>query len=144
MKCGLLGRKLGHSYSPQIHAHLGDYSYELFEKEPEEVADFLRNGDFSAINVTIPYKKTVMPYCGKLTERAIAMGSVNTIVRQPDGTLLGHNTDYFGFSSMVRRSFSASERRTVSRTFPPPMRLLVTSMRWKEVRRLRMISCKAC
>lgn len=104
MKCGLLGRKLGHSYSPQIHAHLGDYSYELFEKEPEEVADFLQNGDFSAINVTIPYKKTVMPYCSKLTERAVAMGSVNTIVRQPDGTLLGHNTDYFGFSSMVRRS----------------------------------------
>jgi shikimate dehydrogenase len=104
MKCGLLGRKLGHSYSPQIHAHLGDYSYELFEKEPEEVADFLQNGDFSTINVTIPYKKTVMPYCSKLTERAVAMGSVNTIVRQPDGTLLGHNTDYFGFSSMVRRS----------------------------------------
>ena len=104
MKCGLLGRKLGHSYSPQIHACLGDYSYELFEKEPEEVADFLRNGDFSAINVTIPYKKTVMPYCDALTERAVAMGSVNTIVRQPDGTLLGHNTDYFGFSSMVRRS----------------------------------------
>ena len=104
MKCGLLGRKLGHSYSPQIHAQLGSYSYDLFEKEPEEVADFLKNGDFTAINVTIPYKKTVMPYCGSLTPRAIAMGAVNTIVRRPDGSLLGHNTDYFGFSSMVRRS----------------------------------------
>ena len=104
MKCGLLGRTLGHSYSPQIHAHLGDYPYELFEKAPEEVGSFLRNGDFTAINVTIPYKKTVMPYCDTLTERAVAMGSVNTIVRQPDGSLLGHNTDYFGFSSMVRRS----------------------------------------
>ena len=104
MKCGLLGRKLGHSYSPQIHAQLGSYSYDLFEKEPEEVADFLQNGDFTAINVTIPYKKTVMPYCGSLTPRAIAMGSVNTIVRRPDGSLLGHNTDYFGFSSMVYRS----------------------------------------
>ena len=104
MKCGLLGRKLGHSYSPQIHAHLGSYSYDLFEKEPEEVADFLRNGDFSAINVTIPYKKTVMPLCDALTERAIAMGAVNTIIRRPDGSLLGHNTDHFGFSSMVRRS----------------------------------------
>ena len=104
MKCGLLGRKLGHSYSPQIHAHLGNYSYELFEKEPEEVADFLQNGDFTAINVTIPYKKAVMPYCSELTPRAIAMGSVNTIVRRPDNTLLGHNTDYFGFTSMVRRS----------------------------------------
>ena len=104
MKCGLLGRKLSHSYSPQIHAHLGDYPYELFEKEPEEVGTFLQNGDFTAINVTIPYKKDVMPYCAELTPRAVAMGAVNTIVRRPDGSLLGHNTDYFGFSSMVRRS----------------------------------------
>ncbi len=103
MKCGLLGRKLGHSYSPQIHAHLGKYSYELFQKEPDAVADFLQNGDFTAINVTMPYKKTVMPYCS-LTKRAEKLGSVNTIVRQPDGSLLGHNTDYFGFSSMVKRS----------------------------------------
>ena len=55
MKCGLLGRKLGHSYSPQIHARLGDYSYELFEKEPEDLENFLKNGDFSGINVTVPY-----------------------------------------------------------------------------------------
>ncbi len=103
MKTGLLGRKLGHSYSPQIHAHLGCYSYALFEREPEDVEDFLRQGDFSAINVTIPYKKTVMPYC-TLTETATFMGSVNTIIRQPDGSLLGHNTDYFGFTSMVLRS----------------------------------------
>ena len=103
MKTGLLGRKLGHSYSPQIHAYLGDYSYTLFEREPEDVEDFLKNGDFAASNVTIPYKKTVMPYC-TLTETARYMGSVNTIVRQPDGTLLGHNTDYFGFTSMVHKS----------------------------------------
>ena len=103
MKSGLLGRKLGHSYSPQIHAYLGDYSYELFEREPEDVEDFLKHGDFSAINVTIPYKKTVMPYC-RLTDTAKYMGSVNTIIRQADGTLLGHNTDYFGFTSMVKRS----------------------------------------
>jgi len=103
MKSGLLGRKLGHSYSPQIHAYLGDYSYVLFEREPEDVEDFLKHGDFTAINVTIPYKKTVMPYC-KLTETAKYMGSVNTIIRQPDGSLLGHNTDYFGFTSMVLRS----------------------------------------
>lgn len=61
MKCGLLGRKLGHSYSPQIHACLGDYSYTLFEKEPEEVADFLKSGDFTGLNVTIPYKKRSSP-----------------------------------------------------------------------------------
>ena len=103
MKCGLLGRKLGHSYSPQIHSHLGEYSYTLFEREPEDVERFLKNGDFTAINVTIPYKKTVMPYC-HLTETAKYMGSVNTIGRQPDGTLLGHNTDYFGFTSLVQRS----------------------------------------
>jgi shikimate dehydrogenase len=103
MKTGLLGRKLGHSYSPQIHAYLGDYPYELFEREPEDVEGFLKTGDFTAINVTIPYKKTVMPYC-RLTDTARYMGSVNTIVRQPDGSLLGHNTDYFGFTSMVRKS----------------------------------------
>ena len=103
MKTGLLGRKLGHSYSPQIHAYLGGYTYDLFQREPEDVESFLKTGNFDAINVTIPYKKTVMPYC-KLTETARAMGSVNTIVRQPDGSLLGHNTDYFGFASMVRKS----------------------------------------
>jgi len=103
VKTGLLGRKLSHSYSPQIHSLLADYSYGLFEREPEEVEDFLKNGDFDAINVTIPYKKTVMPYC-RLTDTAKYMGSVNTIVRQPDGSLLGHNTDYFGFTSMVHRS----------------------------------------
>lgn len=104
MKCGLLGRKLGHSYSPQIHSYLGTYSYDLFEKEPKEVADFIRNGDFTAINVTIPYKKDVIPYLDELSPTAQKMGSVNTVVRRSDGTLFGHNTDYFGFTSMVRRS----------------------------------------
>lgn len=104
MKCGLLGRKLGHSYSPQIHAHLGNYSYELFEKEPEEIEDFLKNGDFTGINVTIPYKKTVISLLDELSPVAWKMGAVNTIVRRPDGTLFGHNTDYYGFSSMVKHS----------------------------------------
>lgn len=104
MKCGLLGRKLGHSYSPQIHAALADYSYELFEKEPEELESFLKNGDFHAINVTIPYKKDVIPYLRSLSPAAQRMGAVNTIVRQKDGSLIGHNTDYFGFASMVHRS----------------------------------------
>lgn len=104
MKCGLLGRKLGHSYSPQIHAHLGDYPYDLFEKEPEDVEEFLRNGDFSAINVTIPYKQTVMPFCAELSPMARRIGAVNTIVRRKDGSLMGHNTDYFGFLSTVRRT----------------------------------------
>ena len=104
MKSGLLGRKLGHSYSPQIHAYLRDYSYHLFEKEPEEIEDFLKNGDFTGINVTIPYKKDVIPFLDELSPAAVKMGSVNTIVRRQDGTLFGHNTDYFGFTSMVHRS----------------------------------------
>ncbi len=104
MRCGLLGRKLGHSYSPQIHAHLGDYPYTLFEKEPEKIGDFLRNGEFDGLNVTIPYKKDVIPYCAELSPTAKRLGAVNTIVRRNDGTLFGHNTDYFGFTSMVYRS----------------------------------------
>ena len=113
MKCGLLGRKLGHSYSPQIHGLLGDYSYELFEKEPEELASFLRDGDFSGINVTIPYKKDVIPYLDELSPAARKIGSVNTIVRRPDGSLFGHNSDYFGFVSLVKHSGIAVEGKKV-------------------------------
>ena len=104
MRCGLLGKKLGHSYSPQIHSYLGNYSYHLFEKAPDELAEFLRSGDFSGLNVTIPYKKDVLPYCNALSDRAKALGAVNTIVRQEDGSLIGHNTDFFGFHSMLLRS----------------------------------------
>lgn len=104
MQCGLLGGKLGHSYSPQIHSHLGSYSYELFEKQPEELEDFLKHGDFTGLNVTIPYKKAVIPYCTELSERAKALGAVNTIVRRADGSLVGHNTDFFGFKTMLHNS----------------------------------------
>ena len=104
MQCGLLGRKLGHSYSPQIHGLLGSYNYKLFEKEPEEVGDFLKNGDFTGLNVTIPYKKDVIPYLSQLSPVAKRLGAVNTIVRRQDGSLIGHNTDYFGFRYLVERS----------------------------------------
>ena len=104
MQCGLLGRKLGHSYSPQIHSHLASYEYALFEKEPEELEAFLKNGSFTGLNVTIPYKKDVIPYLDELSPTAKRLGAVNTIVRRGDGTLIGHNTDYFGFRSMVLRS----------------------------------------
>ena len=100
MQCGLLGRKLGHSYSPQIHSQLGRYDYRLFEKEPEELEDFLKNGDFTGLNVTIPYKKDVIPFLDELSPRAKALGAVNTIVRR-NGKLIGHNTDYFGFETML-------------------------------------------
>ncbi len=103
MRCGLLGRKLGHSYSPQIHARMADYPYVLFEKEPDELEAFLRKGDFTGINVTAPYKKDVIPYLDELTPIAKRLGAVNTIVRR-NGRLIGHNTDYFGFLTMVRAS----------------------------------------
>lgn len=98
---GLLGEHLGHSYSPRIHALMADYSYELFEVAPEQLDDFLKNGDFAGMNVTIPYKKDVIPYCAELSDRAKAIGSVNTILRRADGTLYGDNTDFFGFSHML-------------------------------------------
>ena len=104
MECGLLGGKLGHSFSPQIHGALADYRYTLWEKSPEELDDFLKNGDFTGLNVTIPYKKAVIPYCAELSDQARKIGAVNTIVRRPDGTLLGHNTDYFGFAYLLRQS----------------------------------------
>ena len=100
MKCGLLGRHLSHSYSPQIHAMLGDYSYELFEKEPQELESFLKNGDWDGINVTIPYKKDVIPYLDELSPMAQRLGAVNTVVRR-NGRLIGHNTDYYGFRMLL-------------------------------------------
>ena len=104
MVYGLLGRTLSYSYSPRIHKALGGYSYELFEKEPEELGDFLQNGDFDGLNVTIPYKKAVIPYLHDLSPVAKRLGAVNTIVRRADGTLIGHNTDYFGFRAMVAKA----------------------------------------
>ncbi len=104
MNCGLLGRKLSHSYSPQIHSQLADYPYALYEVEPEELETFLHSGQFTGLNVTIPYKKSVIPYCQSLSPQAQKLGSVNTIVKQADGSLIGHNTDYFGFRSMIDRS----------------------------------------
>lgn len=104
MKCGLLGAKLGHSYSPQIHSHLGDYSYVLLEKNAEELADFIKNSGFSGFNVTIPYKSTVIACCDELSPVAKRLGAVNTIVRRSDGKIIGHNTDYFGFDTMLSQS----------------------------------------
>lgn len=101
LKCGLLGEKLGHSYSPQIHSMLADYEYKLFEKSPEELEDFLKSGEFDGLNVTIPYKKAVMPYCTELSPTAAQIGSVNTIVRRSDGSLYGDNTDAFGFENLI-------------------------------------------
>lgn len=103
MQCGLLGEKLGHSYSPLIHNALADYSYKLFETEKHNLENFLKTGTFSGVNVTIPYKKAVIPYLSELSPAARKLGSVNTIVRRDNGQLVGHNTDYFGFKTMVER-----------------------------------------
>ncbi len=104
MICGLLGEKLSHSYSPQIHKYLGDYSYDLYEKNSEALNAFLTSGKFDGLNVTIPYKRTVIKYCSELSPQAKILGAVNTIIRKKDGSLIGHNTDYFGFRSMALRS----------------------------------------
>jgi len=106
MKCGLLGEKLGHSYSPEIHAELvGDkYEYLLYEKEADDVADFIKNGEWDRLNVTIPYKKVVMELCDEISDKAKQIGSVNTIIRRPDSTLFGDNTDWKGFLLMVEKA----------------------------------------
>ena len=87
MKYGCIGEHLPHSFSAEIHPLIGDYAYELREVAPEDLDAFLRERDFNGINVTIPYKQTVMPFCEELTERARATDAVNTILRRPDGTL---------------------------------------------------------
>lgn len=101
IRAGLLGEKLGHSFSPQIHAQLADYSYELFEVEKEKLDEFMQKREFDAINVTIPYKKAVMPYLEYISEDAKKIGCVNTIVKK-NGALYGYNTDYYGFMQTVR------------------------------------------
>ena len=104
LRCGLLGETLGHSYSPMIHHELGEYDYRLFEVPKEDLDAFLRSDRWDGLNVTIPYKKAVVSCCGELSEAAERLQSVNTLVRRPDGTLYGDNTDLFGFLYMVRSS----------------------------------------
>ena len=104
LRCGLLGETLGHSYSPMIHHELGEYDYRLFEVPKADLDAFLCSDRWDGLNVTIPYKKAVVPYCAELSEAAERLQSVNTLVHRPDGTLYGDNTDLFGFLYMVRRS----------------------------------------
>ena len=103
-KCyGLLGRRLGHSWSVPIHKALGREGYRLFELEPEQLGDFLRREDVGGLNVTIPYKRDVMRFCDAIDPAAEAIGSVNTLVRR-EGKLAGYNTDIDGFLYMLRRA----------------------------------------
>ena len=104
MRCGLIGERLGHSHSKTLHGLLADYRYDLIELAPEELGAFLQKGEFDGLNVTIPYKQAVIPYLRELTPAARAIGSVNTIVRRPDGTLLGDNTDAYGLGVIAARA----------------------------------------
>ena len=110
-RCGLLGEKLGHSYSPAIHAELADYEYRLYEVAPEKLGEFLTGGGFDGMNVTIPYKKAVIPYCAELSPIAQKLQSVNVLVRREDGTLY-------------------AKRRSCSAPAAPPRRSVPCSRRW--------------
>ena len=103
MEYGLLGERLGHSFSPQIHRDLAGYDYQLLPTPPEAVEDLFARRAFQGLNVTIPYKRTVMPLCDEIDPRAAAIGAVNTVVNQ-NGRLTGYNTDIDGFLYMARRA----------------------------------------
>jgi shikimate dehydrogenase len=98
---GLLGEKLGHSFSPLIHGYLGEYDYSLYEVSSADFDSFMKDNRFDGINVTIPYKQQVIPYCTTLSHEAQMIGSVNTIIKDESGKLHGHNTDYHGFRVML-------------------------------------------
>jgi len=101
---GLIGRRLSHSCSPELHNLLRGYQYDLIELEPEELEPFIRAGKFRGLNVTIPYKREALLLCDSLSERAGRVGAVNTVVRRPDGSLFGDNTDCAGFIYMCERA----------------------------------------
>ncbi len=103
MKYGLIGEKLSHSFSKEIHEALADYTYEIRELTPDEVASFLEEREFNGINVTIPYKEKVIPYLDSISEAALKMGAVNTI-KNVDGKLIGDNTDFYGMREMILRA----------------------------------------
>ena len=100
MKYGLIGEKLGHSFSKTIHEQLADYTYDLIPLTREELDVFLQKKSFSALNVTIPYKETVIPYLNEVDAHARKIGAVNTIVNR-NGILKGYNTDFYGFRYML-------------------------------------------
>lgn len=101
---GLIGERLGHSHSKTLHGYLAEYSYDLWPMPKAEVDAFLRTDPFDGMNVTIPYKQTVIPYLAEMGETAKAVGAVNTIVRRVDGSLFGDNTDVYGMNVMAQRA----------------------------------------
>ena len=101
-KYGCIGKKLTHSFSKEIHNELADYEYELIELTEEEIQPFFQKKDFEAINVTIPYKQTVIPYLDSVSDIAQRISAVNTIVNK-NGELYGYNTDYYGLKALIER-----------------------------------------
>ena len=99
MKYGLIGEHLAHSFSADVHSLLADYTYEIREIPRNELDTFMKSADFTAINVTIPYKEAVLPYINHISDEAKAIGSVNTVVNK-DGILYGYNTDFYGMKML--------------------------------------------
>ena len=112
MKYGLIGERLGHSFSKEIHEKLGRYEYELKELRPDELESFIKAADFEGINVTIPYKEDVIPYLDELSDLAAKAGAVNTIVNK-DGRLIGYNTDIGGMKMLFEKLGADMKGKTV-------------------------------
>ena len=104
MRYGLIGWPLGHSISPQLHRRLAGVEYDLRPLPEAEFERFMRERDFSAVNVTIPYKRRVLPYCAQMTPAARRCGSVNLLIKGRDGTLTGDNTDLAGLEFLLRQN----------------------------------------
>lgn len=118
MRYGLVGKTLAHSYSKEIHESLGRYEYDLFSLSSDEMTDLVRSGDFDGLNITIPYKKDVIPLCDEVSDLARAIGAVNTLYWKEPGAqsghiLVGHNTDYEGFLYAAKRADITFEGKNV-------------------------------
>lgn len=112
MEYGLIGKKLAHSFSPELHALFGCKKYELTELSEEELSGFFAARSFLGINVTVPYKEAVLKYLDELSPEAKAIGAVNTVVNK-DGRLFGYNTDFFGLCTLVEHAGISLEHRNV-------------------------------
>lgn len=113
MKYGLIGEKLGHSFSKEVHSMLSDYEYEIREIPRHELDSFMKEADFKAINVTIPYKESVIPYLSYISDEARMIGAVNTIINR-GGMLYGYNTDFLGMSAQINKMrLSLSGKKTI-------------------------------
>ena len=112
MKYGLIGEKLGHSFSKTVHSKIADYEYCLFEIAKADLNAFMQKRDFCGINVTIPYKQAVIPYLDYISDEAKSIGAVNTVVNK-NGKLYGYNTDFFGLKLLIEKNNIEITNKTV-------------------------------